>query len=555
MTADPTRVASPMACSVSRPPFHRCQYIRISLIRPPSVSQKIAPRASTHSPVRFRRKTHLNSVENQGPAAKISPEAEADLRLAEGHVEPPAPDRVGASDRLGKRRLDEHGVRREYCRPAGRCSAWPSPCRRCRSATAPRPGCRCLLRRHGRGKFLGRHAFQHTSFPGAPRRDGACTRAVRPRGRRGRPGGHSGGRPDPGRPIRDPDGHGLAAVLRPRCQPGRRAAGAVPLGVPGRPHAVRGWLDTISAMHANTVRIYTILPPSSTGRCATGTARIPDRALWLIQGVWTELPPRDDFEDRDLESRVPRGDAPRGRFGAWSEPTFAARPGHAGGRYDADVSPWTLGYIIGREWEPYAVKAYDDRNPPPRRTRPVPHDARGSAMEPGWPSSATTCSTYEADELSTPCGRSPTPTGRRSTRSPHHRVHRRGGTTLAASEPATSTGTTAVESRGGRRRARRQRSSGLPAANPAGWFASYHVYPYYPDFMNYDPGYWPRPFTRGSVQLLRVPARPGATSSRACRCWSSEYGVPSSRGIAHLQPQGWNHGGHDEVEMAAIERG
>jgi len=60
---------------VSRPPFQRCQYIRISVINPPSVSQKIAPRASTHSPVRLRRKTHLNSVENQGPAAKISPEA------------------------------------------------------------------------------------------------------------------------------------------------------------------------------------------------------------------------------------------------------------------------------------------------------------------------------------------------------------------------------------------------------------------------------------------------------------------------------------------------
>src|SRR6476620_7200473 len=60
--------------AVSRPPFQRCQYMRISLISSPWVSQKMAPRASTHSPVRRRRNTHLNSVENQGPAAKISPE-------------------------------------------------------------------------------------------------------------------------------------------------------------------------------------------------------------------------------------------------------------------------------------------------------------------------------------------------------------------------------------------------------------------------------------------------------------------------------------------------
>src|SRR5258706_589784 len=30
----------------------------------------------------------------------------------------------------------------------------------------------------------------------------------------------------------------------------------------------------------------------------------------------------------------------------------------------------------------------------------------------------------------------------------------------------------------------------------------------------------------------------------------AEYGVPSSRGLAHLQPEGLHHGGHDEREMA-----
>ena len=40
---------------VSRPPLKRCQYMRISVILPSAVSQKMAPRASTHSPVRFRR--------------------------------------------------------------------------------------------------------------------------------------------------------------------------------------------------------------------------------------------------------------------------------------------------------------------------------------------------------------------------------------------------------------------------------------------------------------------------------------------------------------------
>src|SRR6266496_189972 len=59
---------------VSRPPFHRCQYMRISVTFSPLVSQNRAPRASTQSPERRRRNEHLNSAANQGPAPKISPD-------------------------------------------------------------------------------------------------------------------------------------------------------------------------------------------------------------------------------------------------------------------------------------------------------------------------------------------------------------------------------------------------------------------------------------------------------------------------------------------------
>src|SRR5258705_11918665 len=33
----------------------------------------------------------------------------------------------------------------------------------------------------------------------------------------------------------------------------------------------------------------------------------------------------------------------------------------------------------------------------------------------------------------------------------------------------------------------------------------------------------------------------------------SQYGVPSSRGIGHFQPQGWNHGGLSEQQQALID--
>ena len=65
--------------------------------------------------------------------------------------------------------------------------------------------------------------------------------------------------------------------------------------------------------------------------------------------------------------------------------------------------------------------------------------------------------------------------------------------------------------------------------NPAGWFASYHAYPYYPDFMLYDPGYDRARSREGRSNYfgyLKELKRHHAGMPLVI----SEYGVPSSRG-------------------------
>ncbi len=89
-------------------------------------------------------------------------------------------------------------------------------------------------------------------------------------------------------------------------------------------------------------------------------------------------------------------------------------------------------------------------------------------------------------------------------------------------------------------------------ANRAGWFASYHAYPYYPDFMLYDPGYATASSSEGPSNYFGY-LRALKQHHAGVPLLLSEYGVPSSRGVAHLQPQGWNHGGHDETAMARID--
>ena len=89
-------------------------------------------------------------------------------------------------------------------------------------------------------------------------------------------------------------------------------------------------------------------------------------------------------------------------------------------------------------------------------------------------------------------------------------------------------------------------------AFPAGVFASYHAYPYYPDFMVLDPTY-------GNARSPEGPSNYFGYLEDLRRHHGNmpvviaEYGVPASLGIAHLQPQGRHHGGHTEETMAAVD--
>jgi hypothetical protein len=78
-------------------------------------------------------------------------------------------------------------------------------------------------------------------------------------------------------------------------------------------------------------------------------------------------------------------------------------------------------------------------------------------------------------------------------------------------------------------------------ANQAGYFAAFHAYPYYPDFIVLDSARY-----LGYLRALRQhhAGRPVVIA---------EYGVPSSRGVAHLTSDGRDHGGHDETAMAAVD--
>ena len=87
---------------------------------------------------------------------------------------------------------------------------------------------------------------------------------------------------------------------------------------------------------------------------------------------------------------------------------------------------------------------------------------------------------------------------------------------------------------------------------PAGYFAAYHVYPYYPDFMVLDADYQAASSSEGPSPYFGY-LRDLKTRHKGMPLLIAEYGVPASLGIAHLHPYGWHHGGLTEEEMASLD--
>ena len=311
----------------------------------------------------------------------------------------------------------------------------------------------------------------------------------------------------------------------------------VPGHQPGEVAATRAdydrWLPGIADVGARVIRIYTILRPDFYDALAAYNEAHPEEPLFFIQGVWI---PEEEFLETgnaydpsvtngfkaELEDAVAvvHGDA-----------TLPERPGHAGGAFGSNVSRWLLAFSPGIEWDPRAVESTDAQNAgtKPYSGRYVTAGPDATPME-SWIASMLD---YTA-ELDAERGWShPLTFTNWLTLDPLDHPY----------EPLPEEDLVSVD------------ATHITATDewPGGFFASYHAYPYYPDFMRLTPEYQtyqrPRdgvvdPYS-GYLHVLRE--HHGAQAVMV-----TELGVPSSLGTAHRGPLGRDQGDHSEEEALAI---
>lgn len=297
------------------------------------------------------------------------------------------------------------------------------------------------------------------------------------------------------------------------------------------------WFPMMERMGFNTLRTYTVHPPHFYE--ALREYNDSGGSMYLLQGVWAELAGESGpFGEQEYTSNLMAGiDSALGAvFGSVEIPPS---PGKASGAYRHDVSHLTAAFIVGREWEGCPARELNNRAGDGRA------DYRGSFLSirnaqpfERWVTAMCDYLLQREQEffgimhpVSTISWPTLDPLKHPSESRYEDDLRRQGMTKL---KPGCSENEDVVSLDAHR----------IKASGGAGFFATYHAYPYYPDFLNNDYLAEAEPYLAYLRALKALHGRQPVLVA--------EFGVPSSRDVSHWHRLGWHQGGHDEPTQAAI---
>lgn len=292
------------------------------------------------------------------------------------------------------------------------------------------------------------------------------------------------------------------------------------------------WFGQIADLGINTIRIYTVHPPCFYEALAEFNHE--RTRLWLVQGIWAELPEDGDFRGAAYMEYV-KDNILQAVDAVLGSAELQEKPGYAHGRYVSDVSAFTAAFVFGREWEPLPVSRFNSL----RRGEKTACDGEFIRLDWGSPFAvwvAEMCDVLQSYEYGRYKISHPVSVINWPTLDPlsHPSESNQEGGALVQGKKLAAGGEDLVS----------LDTAGIRAVKGNGFFSTYHVYPYYPDFMNYEYLDSENPYLAYLRAIKRHHGRQPVLIA--------EFGVPSSREITHWQKNGWYHGGHDERRQGEI---
>lgn len=298
------------------------------------------------------------------------------------------------------------------------------------------------------------------------------------------------------------------------------------------------WMKQIAGMNSNTIRTYTILPPEFYEAFAQYNIDNSHKPLFLLQGVWADDCDSGNYFDKIYAERF-RHEIKDVIDVIHGKAVIKERPGHAAGVYARDVSDYVLGILLGREWEPSTVTSTNSKN---RNVKKYAGDfisvPDGSPME-CWLGEMMDFAARVETQL-------------------YRKQRPLSFVNWLPLDPMFHN-SEFIENRKVREYDNDLESIDFrrffttPLFKP-GIFASYHAYPYYPDYVYIDEKYSLGINHNGKPDNYYAYLEALKKHCEGMPLIIGEYGVPSSRGNSHATPFGFDQGGHSEKSQAELNR-
>jgi len=292
------------------------------------------------------------------------------------------------------------------------------------------------------------------------------------------------------------------------------------------------WFKYIGDMNADAIRVYTILKPEFY-EALYEYNKESLKPLYLFQGVWVneediaELMDANNSKIKDtfkLDIKTVT-DIIHGKA------YLPKKRGYASGSYTKDISPYVMGWILGIEWDPQLVENTNNINKGKES-----FDGKYLYTDKASPFEAFMCEAgdyaiaYESEKY-----------GMQRPLSFTNWVTT--DTLIHPNEPLKTEDMVSVNIEHIKKK----------VSFKPGLFASYHVYPYYPDFMNYQHEYASFKDKDGKINTYRAYLK-DLIKEHTVPVLVAEFGIPAARGMAHENIyMGFNQGNIDEKSQGEMD--
>lgn len=298
------------------------------------------------------------------------------------------------------------------------------------------------------------------------------------------------------------------------------------------------WLTQMYDLGYNTIRIYTLLPPEFYQALYEFNAS-KENPIFLLQEIWPEEHPEANNYLAEAYNTLYKNEIEMNIRAIHGDIYIPERSFRAYGAYLYDVSPYILGYLVGRELEPEEVEATDTLNEGYRFYGEYLYSTDDATPTEAW--------------LAASCDYALSVESKRFDNAPLVGI-----VNWPTLDPLVHD--SEWNMLGDKSLQYNDRISvdinniGTNDDKVSGFFGAYHIYPNYPDFMNNDSAY---NTYNDAIGRFRYGAylEKFMSQHKKYPAIVAEYGISTSMITAHYSPDGLNHGGlSDQDQSVMIDR-